>query len=134
MKTTQLLTREQIFGAVDLSFEDVDVPEWGGTVRVGMLTGTERDAFEQEVVVRQGKKTQLNLANIRARLVALAVVDGEGQRVFNEGDVKALGRKSALALNRVFEVAQRINGLTEEDMGELAGNSESGQSDDSISD
>lgn len=129
-----LLTKEQILGVVDLAFEDVEVPEWGGTVRVGMLMGAERDAFEQGVVERHGKKTQLNLTNIRARLVALCVVDEEGQRVFGEADVKALGRKSALALNRVFEVAQRINGLTEEDMEELAGNLENGQSEDSTSD
>ena len=129
-----LLSREQILGAVDLSFEDVAVPEWGGTVRVGMLMGAERDAFEQGLVTRQGKKVQMHLENVRARLVALCVVDGEGQRVFKEEDVKALGRKSALALNRVFEVAQRINGLTEKDMEELAGNSASGQSEDSTSD
>ena len=48
-------------------------------------------------------------------------------------DVKALGKKSSLALNRVFEVAQRLNGLTERDMEELAGNSKSDRSDDSIS-
>lgn len=129
----QLLTREQILGTADLLHEDVAVPEWGGSVRVQMLTGAERDAFEQEIVVRQGKKTQMNLANVRARLVALCMVDDEGQRVFGEADVKALGKKSALALNRVFEVAQRINGLTPEDMEELAGNSGSDQSDSSIS-
>ena len=129
-----LLTKAQILGVADLEHEDVEVPEWGGAVRVQMLTGAERDAFEQEIVTRQGKKVQMNLANVRARLVALCVVDEEGQRLFGEGDVKALGRKSALALNRVFEVAQRINGLTEQDMEELAGNSGSGQSEDSISD
>lgn len=128
-----LLTREQILGVEDLGHEDVNVPEWGGVVRVGMLTGAERDAFEQAIVVRQGKKTHMNLDNIRARLVALCVVDGDGQRVFSETDVKALGRKSAVALNRVFEVAQRLNGLTDEDMEELAGNLETGQSDGSIS-
>lgn len=129
-----LLTKAQILGVADLVHEDVDVPEWGGAVRVQMLTGAERDAFEQEIVTRQGKRVQMNLANVRARLVALCLVDEEGQRVFGESDVKALGRKSALALNRVFEVAQRINGLTEQDMEELAGNSGSGQSEDSISD
>ena len=129
-----LLSRDQILGAEDLGHEDVAVPEWGGTVRVGMLTGAERDAFEQEIVVRQGKKTVLDLNNVRARLVARCVVDGEGQRVFGESDVKALGRKSAVALNRVFEVAQRLNGLTEQDMEELAGNSANGQSGDSTSD
>ena len=129
-----LLTKAQILGVADLVHEDVDVPEWGGTVRVQMLTGAERDAFEQEIVTRQGKRVQMNLANVRARLVALCLVDEEGQRVFGESDVKALGRKSALALNRVFEVAQRINGLTEQDIEELAGNSDSDQSGSSTSD
>lgn len=129
-----LLTKAQILGVADLVHEDVDVPEWGGAVRVQMLTGAERDAFEQEIVTRQGKRVQMNLANVRARLVALCLVDEEGQRVFGEADVKALGRKSALALNRVFEVAQRINGLTEQDMEELVGNSDSDQSGSSTSD
>lgn len=130
---TVLLTRDQILGTQDLGFEDVDVPEWGGTVRVKMLTGTERDAFEQELVIRQGKKTQVNLTNIRARLVALCVADENGQRLFSQADVTELGKKSSLALNRVFAVAQRLNGLTEEDIEELAGNSGTGQSEDSIS-
>lgn len=129
-----LLTREQILGVADLGHEDVDVPEWGGSVRVGMLTGMERDAFEQEIVTRQGKKVQMNLANVRAKLVARCVVDEEGQLVFSEKDVTALGRKSALALNRVFAVAQRLNGLTEQDIEELAGNSGSVQSGSSTSD
>ena len=133
MAKNGLLTRDQILGAEDLGFEDVAVPEWGGSVRVQMLTGAERDAFEQAIVTRQGKKVQMTLANVRARLVAMCVMDGEGQRVFSDGDVKALGKKSALALNRVFEVAQRINGLTPEDVEELAGNSGSDQSDSSIS-
>lgn len=128
-----LLTREQILGVVDLGFEDVEVPEWGGAVRVGMLTGTERDALEQEIVVRRGKKVDLNLANVRARLVALALIDEEGQRVFSEGDVKALGKKSAIALDRVFSVAMRLNGLNEKDIEELTGNLGNGQSGDSTS-
>lgn len=133
MKTT-LLSRDQILGIQDLSFEDVPVPEWGGTVRIGMLTGTERDAFEQQLVTRQGKKTSVNLDNIRARLVALCAIGENGERLFSEKDVAQLGRKSAIALNRVFEVAQRLNGLTEEDIEELAGNSGGGQSEDSTSD
>lgn len=133
-KSGLLLTREQILGVEDLSYEDVEVLEWGGTVRVGMMTGTERDAFEQEIIVRQGKKVQMNMSNIRAKLAAMCMVDAEGGRLFSEGDVKALGRKSALALSRVVEVAQRLNGLTPEDMEELSGNSKSGQSDGSTSD
>lgn len=109
-----LLGREAILGAVDLPTVDVEVPEWGGTVRVRMLTGTERDAFEAGTVIRQGKKVEANLVNIRARLVALCVVDENGQRLFTEADAEKLGQKSGAALGRVFEAAQKINGLTQE--------------------
>lgn len=109
-----LLGRDAILGAVDLAHVDVDVPEWGGVVRVRMLTGGERDAFEAGTVVRHGKKIDTNLVNIRARLAALCVVDEAGARVFSEADAEALGQKSAAALNRVFEAARQLNGLTEE--------------------
>lgn len=128
------LTRDDILQAVDLKYEDVQVPEWGGVVRVRGLTGAERDAFEASVVERQGKQSKLNMANIRARLVALVIVDGDGKRLFSDADVAALGRKSGVALNRVFETAQRLSGITEADMSDLEKNSVSGQSEGSTSD
>lgn len=48
--------------------------------------------------------------------------------------MKALGRKSAAALDRVFAAGQRLNGLTNQDVDELAGNSMSDHSEDSVSD
>lgn len=109
-----LLGRDAILAANDLPSLDVDVPEWGGTVRVRMLTGAERDAFEASTVVQKGKDIRTNLVNLRARLVALCVVGDDGQRLFTEADAEALGQKSAAALNRVFTAAQTLNGLTEE--------------------
>jgi len=119
-----LLSREQILEAPDLPYEDVDVPEWGGTVRVRGLTGAERDQFEAAILERQRDgRLRVRMENIRARLVALACVDEEGERLFSEQDVAALGRKSAVALQRVFEVAQRLSGLAPQDLEELAKNS-----------
>lgn len=121
---SKLLTREAILQAKDLPYEDVAVPEWGGVVRVRALTGAERDRFEASIVEQRGKGApRLNTTNIRAKLVALTVVDENGNRIFTDDDVEALGRKSAAALNRVFEVAQRLSGLTQADMEELEKNS-----------
>lgn len=117
-----LLTRDAILQAQDLPRELVTVPEWGGEVYVRALTGAERDAFEQSIVEQKGKSTKMNLQNMRAKLVALTVVDEEGKRVFSDADAKLLGQKSALALNRVFEVAQKLSGLTPEDVDELTKN------------
>lgn len=142
MGKVNILGRDQILAAQDLEKELVAVPEWGGHVYVRALTGTERDAFEESLVdmktVRKGRKQetvrQTRLANIRARLCALTMCDEDGKRLFTDGDVEELGKKSASALNRVFEVAQRLSGLTDEDVEELAGNSESDHSGGSTSD
>jgi hypothetical protein len=51
------------------------------------------------------------MENVRARLVALTLCDTEGYRLFDDSEITALGRKSARALDRVFTVAQRLNGI-----------------------
>ena len=129
-----ILTRDAILQAEDLPRELVEVPEWGGAVYVRSLTGTERDAFEFSIVEQRGRSAKMNLRNIRAKLVALSIVDGEGNRLFTDTDVKALGQKSAAVLDRLFAVAQRLSGLRDEDVEELAKNLESDQDDDLYSD
>lgn len=119
---SKYLTRDAILKAQDLPVEEVEVSEWGGVVRVRGLTGAERDAFEQSIVEQRGKNTRMNLRNIRAKLVALTVVDENGNRIFSDEDAEALGKKSAAALDRIFAVAQRLSGLRPEDVEELAGN------------
>lgn len=128
-----LLTKEQIWAADDLTWEDVSVPEWGGDVRVKTLTGAERDQYEAESVKMEGNRRKMT-GNLRARLVALTAINEDGTPMFTRGDVMKLGQKSAAALERVFEVAAKLNGMTEEDMDDLAGNSESGQNESSTSD
>lgn len=116
------LSRDQIIAADDLPREDVDVPEWGGSVTLRGLTGTQRDLFEQETVRQNGKNVSVNMENVRARLVARCLVDEKGERMFSDEDVKVLGGKSGKALERLFKVAQRLSGLTQDDVQELAKN------------
>lgn len=115
--------RDQILDFTDLPSEDVTVPEWGGmTVHVRGLTAAERDAFEADSITGRGRNRDVNLRNIRARLVVRCLVDDDGARVFGDDDVDALGGKSAAALNRLFDVASRLSGLSDADVEELAGN------------
>lgn len=116
------LSRDAILQANDLPRETVPVPEWGGDVIVRGLTGTERDAYEAETFRLNGTAVTTDLTNMRARLVARTLIDEQGNRLFNDGEVMLLGRKSAVALQRVFEAAQRLSGLTASDVEELRGN------------
>ncbi len=128
-----LLSKEQILAMDDIETRDVEVPEWGGTVRIRGLSGVERDEYEANRWRRRGNKYEPNLANARANLVALCAVDEEGKRIFTNEDVKALGRKSAAALDRLFDVAQELSQVSDEDIEELAGNFSETASDDSSS-
>ena len=132
--TAAFLSRDAILEAPDLAIVDVEVPEWGGTVRVRALNVAERDAFEASCMKekREGGK-EFDPRNVRAKLAALTLVDENGLRMFQQDDIKALGRKSAKALARVFDAATRLNGLSDEDVKSLEGNSD-GQDDDSSSD
>jgi len=129
-----LLTREEILQAEDLPTEDVPVPEWGGTVRVRALKGYERDKFEDSVTDQEGGTARVIAENLRAKLVALSIVDEQGKRLFSEDDVRRLGGKSAKALDRVFSVAQRLSGISSDDVDELVKNSGAGPSASSGSD
>lgn len=115
------LTRADILGAKDEAFEDVDVREWEGVVRIRRLTGAERDLYERSLF-RENPKV-MNWDNVRARLVALTAVGEDGEPLFTAQDVAALGEKSGAVLDRLFDVARRLSGLRKEDVEELRKNS-----------
>src|SRR5574340_159071 len=101
------LTKKQILEAQDLKFQDVEVPEWGGTVRVATMTARERDAYER---VFGDIKDGMDVS-IRASLCAACIVDETGKPVFTKEDLAALGQKSGAALGRVFDAAVDLNGM-----------------------
>ena len=122
-----MLSKEQILKVKDLKTETVDVPEWGGKVKIKTLNGSERDEFEQSIV--QGAKVKMS--NLTAKLCQLTLVDNSGILLFDSSDIAGLGKKSSKALSRCYEVASRLSGLGKKDMEELEKNSGKGQSEDS---
>lgn len=118
------LSRDAILQASDIRTKLVHVPEWGGSVLVRGLTGRERDAFELAVTDMKTGGPKVG-ASVRARLVVLGAVEENGTRLFSDDDVAALGKKSAAALERVFDEIRHLSGMTDEDLAELEGNSDS---------
>lgn len=117
--------RAKILAQPDLKTVDVEVSEWGMTLKVRSLTATERSGFERSMNFDpQGNPR--NLENLQTRLAVLTVVNGDGERVFTDDDVEALAGKHAGALQKIFNAAAELNGLTKEAADALAGNSEAG--------
>jgi len=130
-----LLGRKEILElqGTDLQRETVDVPEWGGSVIVRELTGTERDAWEMSLTVLDGENKDSRLQNLRARLVALSVVDEAGTRIFSAEDAGMLGCRNARVLDRLYQTSKRLSRLTRADVAAAEKNSAPGPSDGSTS-
>ena len=126
--------RDAILNAEDLPTEEVATDEWGAfgfpTVRVRGLTAGEREKWERSVGDFDGKKQTM----VRERLVALTVVDENGNPEFNESDVKMLSQRSSQVIVRLFDAARRLSGMQTEAELEEANPSKGDQGDDSSSD
>lgn len=117
--------RDEILARDDLKREEVDTaPEWGHKVWVRVMTGSERDAYDQWCLDNRGADKKQNMVGIRAKLAVLTTVDESGARVFRDGDEKELGGKNSAALDKIFSKALRINGITKDDVEELTKNSD----------
>jgi hypothetical protein len=117
------LSRDDILKAEDNAPEELEIPEWGGSVLVRGMSGRERDAFEVSMRdQRSGQQIPGAMNNIRAKLVARCIVDDDGDRVFTDSDIAALGEKSGAAIDRIFDVASRLSGMSEYDEKEMAAN------------
>jgi len=120
-----ILTREAILKAKDLKTEVVSVPEWGGDVIVSTMTGEARDKMEMDVYGERRSDKDATIKNVRAKIISFSVVDKEGKLLFGKpGDVMKLGGKSGKALDRVFVVARRLNGIGDTDIKEMEKNLE----------
>ena len=117
-----VLNREDILAVEDIVIQPVDVPEWGGRVFIKGMTGAERDSFESSLVRATSKNKQdpsIDMSNVRAKLCSRTICNEEGKLLFTPSDIKALTKKSAVALQRCWDVARRLSGLSDEDIEEL---------------
>ena len=125
-----LLSKDQILKADRKKTVDVEVKEWGGTVRLQELSASDRDLWENEsfVLNAEGTGAKFNPKHARARLVVRCLVDDKGRRMFSDDEVAAIGSLSASSVQRLFNAARKLNAISNEDMKELEGNSGAGPS------
>jgi hypothetical protein len=115
------LDRKSILAADDVRKEKVAVPEWKGDVYLRVLTGTDRDRFEESYADQKMKA-------FRIRFLLLALCDEDGERLFSDDEADILGKKSSVVINRLFEAGWKLNAFTQEAVDALGEGSETAQS------
>lgn len=100
-----LLTKEQLKSRPSVTTEDVDLPSFGGKVRVRAMFGDEHDVFQAFIKDRTGDGI------VTAAMVAASVIDESGARIFDmNGDIEAIRQAwPQTELQKVFDVAARLN-------------------------
>jgi len=99
-----------------------------GTFRIRELSGADRNAFEQSTSRVQGDQMVPNLANFWAKLVAFALVDESGERMFTSADdIAELGKLPGRVLKKLFDEVADMNAVSDEEIEEIEGNSDAAQ-------
>ena len=110
------LNKHQIFAANDLKEAFVDVPEWGGKVKIKALSVQEQldyDAFLAK------KPAEIDMA---LHLIITACIDDNGGKLFNLEDCEMLKKKNAANLFRIVEKILDLNKQNSGQVEELAKN------------
>jgi hypothetical protein len=124
--------------AIQRKTEKVEFPEFDTFYLLREMSGTERDRYEIAAVKEtydpkegNGKATPrrtIDMLYLRARLVALCMVDENNDRIYADDEVQQLADEiPASVIIKLYTAAQHLNGLdvTPED---AAKNSDSDQS------
>lgn len=138
--TTQFLGKELLLSA-DTDFKIEKVTLSRGFVYVREMSAFEKDVLEQSMrrVVPSGnpnKQPSFELAteNFRAKLAVLTICDESGNLILSKNDATELSKSlKASDMEKIVEVAQRLNAISEEDKKDLLKNSEAAQEDGSNS-
>lgn len=107
----QFLTVDQILNASDLPTEVVEVPEWGGAVRVQGLSRAAYDAIARQAEVSVPATGPGQVAGTRRdddKFSDLLFVACVVEPKFSEIHIPALRGKSLGALNRVYQAIGRV--------------------------
>jgi hypothetical protein len=125
----QLLGKAELLQKEKLQIEKVEFDN-GDYVYVRQMTGHERDMFEQSMLRknRDGKGNVTSVETImddfRSKLAAITLCDEEGKSLLDAIDYKVLSNSmSAKRLEKIINVSQKLNAITEEDKEEIVKNS-----------
>jgi hypothetical protein len=113
-----MLSREEIL-ATTLKVVEVEVPEWGGTVRLQELTADDAISLQEEM---KGIQDTGTTGGVRELAIVLCAVGEDGERLFTVDDMPELRKKSNEAINRLGAAAWDLVGLGDTAIEEAAEN------------
>lgn len=101
--------RAQILASEDRKSREVQAEAWGGPVWLTPMDGRAREQFDRWMAA---ERQEAMPRGMREKLLVLCITDAVGNRVFGDDDFEVLGTKNATVLDRLFDIAMLMNGLS----------------------
>ena len=125
-----LLNRNQILEAKDIQTKDIEVEEWGGTIRIKQLSAKDYADIEMsQINIKKIRAKQLfqnknidvdfeevindnAIKNRNIMLIVKSCVDENMQPLFSEADVELLASKNVNVIDRIVAEIIAFNNAT----------------------
>ncbi len=101
-----MLSKEQIFAAPDLEYRMVAIPEWGGEVRIKVMSIAEQIKFE-DLNMKKKDNSELVFA-----MLSQCCIDEKGDHLFDDEDLKELSKKSSAPILHLFNACLELNTMS----------------------
>lgn len=111
------LNKHQIFASNDLKEAFVEMPEWGGKVKIKALSVQEQLDYDNFLATKP-KEIEMAL-----HLIIVACVDENNNKLFSEDDINLLKQKNSSNLFKLVSEILKLNKQDANDVDELAKNS-----------
>ena len=115
----KVLTKDEIRRAVDYEIKVLEIPSWGGNVRIKSINGADRDQFTDLIAKNTsfiaGKKS-VKMNGIMPAMLIMSVVDVNDKNVFedNKEDKDLIQFKTATVTEEIFNACMVLSGLGDE--------------------
>jgi len=110
---------------VVLESGEVIVSQIGGADYIKLWSDPKNQKETGEIVIRNGveeKVTTVDMSRFTPALIAYAVVDEVGNRIFTDEDIPSIARLASGPFLKLSEVARKLNGLAGEEVKNSDGN------------
>ena len=123
-----LLNKEQILQIASPITEEIDVPEWGGKVKIRELSLGEFGQIVSYEGTFSGDNVIERQIHVAAKTLSIALLGEDGTPLFTEDELVRMGRSRGTALTSLMNAILNLSGVGKTAAEEVAKNSASGQS------
>jgi len=102
-----ITSANEILAKDDFTYAEIDVPEWGGTLRLRSLSGAQRT-----IITARAQKNKVTGDGLYEQLIIMSAVDEDNKLIFDEKQhLEMLKMRNSAITKKIGEKVLEISGF-----------------------